>query len=284
MMIARSGEPVLGEDGKYTVTVTKSSETKQITFTCSREEGEDVGSYAIELSGEASQQGYRVRLDDGELTITPAQVTVKGTATKVYGDPDPALVQITGVKEGDTIAYYAYRDIGEQKGSYRITVTGLAKQGNYEITYINDYLTIEPAPVTVTADNISKAYGSADPKLTVTIDGLKNQDATSVIKYDDFPHRGRSGGRISHHRYWRSGPGQLYGYLCWRHLHHHRPQGHRAGEESQKTYGDDDPAWEAEVTGLQEGETIEYTFTRPEGEDVGDLCHHALGRNRTGQL
>ena len=272
--------PVPGEDGKYTVTVTDGSgNPKTITFTCAREkqgtdEGEDVGSYAIKLSGEASQGGYRVRLDDGELTITPAQVTVKGTATKVYGDPDPALVEITGVKEGETISYYAYRDIGEQKGSYRITVTGMEKQGNYEITYINGYLTIEPAPVTVTADNISKPYGAADPALTVTMDGLKNNDATSVIKYviSRSKQGTEEGESVGEYDITLTGDENQGNYTVTFKPGTFTITGHKVtvrAKNIMKTYGDADPTWEAEVTGLNEGETLEYTFSRTEGEDVG---------------
>ena len=281
-------QPVQGEGNTYTVTVTDGSgNEEQITFTCSRETGEDVGNYAIKLSGSASQQGYRVRLDDGELTITPAQVTVKGTATKVYGDPDPSLVEITGLKKGDSIAYYAYRDIGEQKGSYRITVTGLTKQGNYEITYINDYLTITPAPVTVTADNISKPYGADDPDLTVTIDGLKNQDATSVIKYTisrDKQGTGE-GESVGEYAITVTGGETQGNYTVTFVPGTFTITGHKVTVRAKnmiKTYGDSDPTWEAEVTGLNEGETLTYTFTRVEGEDVGTYVVTPVGETKQG--
>ena len=276
------GQPVRGEDGTYTVTVTHGEQTNQITFTCSREAGEDVGSYAIELEGGASQGGYRVRLDDGTLTITPAQVRVTGKATKVYGDPDPSLVEITGVKEGDTIAYYAYRDIGEQKGSYRITVTGLAKQGNYEITYVNDYLTIAPAPVTVTADSVSKAYGTADPILTVTMDGLKNQDAMSVIKYNISRAEGES---VGEYPVTVIGDEEQGNYTVTFVGNTFTITGQKVtvrAKNLMKTYGEADPTWEAEVTGLNEGDTIEYTFTRAEGEDVGTYVITPTGKTAQG--
>ena len=262
--------PVKNADGTYTVTVTKGTETKQITFTCSREAGEDVGSYAIKLTGETSQEGYRVRLDNSTLTITRAQVTVKGTASKIYGDPDPSLVEITGLKEGDTIAYYAYRDIGEQKGSYRITVTGLTKQGNYEITYINDYLTIEPAPVTVTADYLSKDYGQDDPTLTVTIDGLKNQDAASVIHYDISREDGET---VGDYPVTVTGDEVQGNYTVTFESGIFTINGQKVtvrAKNLRKTYGDPDPSsFEVEITGLSEGEKVVYTVARVQGEDVG---------------
>ncbi|MBR3240348.1 MAG: Cna B-type domain-containing protein [Oscillospiraceae bacterium] len=282
------GQPVKVEDGRYTVEVARGDDKEHITFTCSREKGEDVGSYAITLEGNATQGAYRVRLDDGTLTITPAQVTVKGTATKVYGNPDPSLVEITGVKEGDTIAYYAYRDIGEQKGSYRITVTGLTKQGNYEITYINDYLTIEPAPVTVTADNLSKPYGGEDPELTVKIDGLTNQDQQSVIKYTISREEGDSVGEypitvtgdVEQGNYtvtFVNGIFTITGHKVTVRAHNRR-----------KAYGDADPNWEdnptqyVDIEGLEAGETITFSIGRQEGEDTGEYVITPSGEAQQG--
>ncbi|MBR3314016.1 MAG: Cna B-type domain-containing protein [Atopobiaceae bacterium] len=261
--------PVLGDDGRYVVTVKKGTEETQISFACTREEGEDVGTYPIVPEGDSSQGNYRVRFDNGDLTITPAQVTVRGTATKVYGDADPTLVEITGLKDGDSIAYYAYRDIGEHKGNYRITVTGQTKQGNYEITYVNGYLTIEPAPVTVKADDISRAYGEEDPALTVTMDGLKNQDAQSVIKYHIERAEGES---VGEYPITVTGDGSQGNYTVTFEPGTFTITGHKVTVRAKnfaKTYGDDDPTWEAEVTGLKEGDTLDYSFSRAPGEDAG---------------
>jgi len=49
-----------------------SAGTDVIRFTVSREEGEDVGEYAIKASGEATQGNYTVTFVDGKLTITNA--------------------------------------------------------------------------------------------------------------------------------------------------------------------------------------------------------------------
>ena len=68
-------------------------------------------------------------------------------------------------------------------GEYAITVTGDAVQGNYNVTYVDGTLVIVRAPVVVTANNQSKQYGEYDPELTVTVTGLQNNDAESVIDY-----------------------------------------------------------------------------------------------------
>ena len=48
-------------------------------------------------------------------------------------------------------------------GSYPITASGAASP-NYTISYANGTLTVNPAPLTITAANASKLYGAALPR------------------------------------------------------------------------------------------------------------------------
>jgi len=51
---------------------------------------------------------------------------------------------------------------------------------NYNITYNTANFTINRAPLTVTADNKSREFGDANPLLTGSITGIKNNDAISA--------------------------------------------------------------------------------------------------------
>ncbi len=53
--------------------------------------------------------------------------------------------------------------------------------GNYTVTYVNGRLTVTPAPLTVTADDLTRGFGQANPALTYTITtgSLFNGDALS---------------------------------------------------------------------------------------------------------
>ena len=125
------------------------------------------------------------------FTINPALVTVTADdTTKEYGTDDPAwTATVTGMQNGesdtDLIHYTISRtESGEDVGgTYAITPTGDAAQGNYSVSYVAGTLTIEPKAVTVTADNKTKTYGETDPALSVTIAGLVNGDTESVISY-----------------------------------------------------------------------------------------------------
>ncbi len=67
-------------------------------------------------------------------------------------------------------------------GSYVITPGGYySNQQGYDISYVNGALTVNPAPLTITADNKSKVYGDANPALTATYSGLKGTDTSAVV-------------------------------------------------------------------------------------------------------
>ena len=129
---------ITGSGENYTATVTKEDQSTvvAIPFRGSRETGEDVGTYAItpEATGE-TPTGYRVLFVPGTLTISKAEVTITAGATKVYGDVDPAvLITITlndePVQSVEGLVYSAEREEGEDVGTYQISLTGEADQGN----------------------------------------------------------------------------------------------------------------------------------------------------------
>jgi hypothetical protein len=73
---------------------------------------------------------------------------------------------------------------GEQAGAYAITQGTLAADNNYTIRFTGNTLTITPAPLTVTANPQTKAYGSADPALTDTLTGLVDTAVDGVTIAD----------------------------------------------------------------------------------------------------
>ena len=50
------------------------------------------------------------------------------------------------------------------------------KLGNYAVLSTNGTLTVNPAPLSVSAASASRLYGDANPVLTGTITGIKNSD------------------------------------------------------------------------------------------------------------
>jgi uncharacterized repeat protein (TIGR01451 family) len=145
-----------------------------------------VGTYPIvptlvDPTGRAGN--YIVSLNNGTLTITPAPLTVQAAnASRLYGDPNPVFTgTITGIKNADAITatYSTSADPASPAGVYAIVpalVDPAGKLSNYAVTSINGVLTINPAPLSVTANNTSRNYGNANPAFTGLITGLKNAD------------------------------------------------------------------------------------------------------------
>src|SRR5262249_53863234 len=62
---------------------------------------------------------------------------------------------------------------------YAITQGTLGAGANYDVSFVNGALTIAARPITITADNLSRLYGDANPSFTghVTGGSLVNGDA-----------------------------------------------------------------------------------------------------------
>ena len=173
-------------DPELTATVSGTLDNDTVSYTLSRAEGEDVGTYAITPTGEASQGNYAVTYVPGTLTISKSG-TLTLTANGYEGEYDGkshAASATASVTEGTTISYQvgngewtteapSIKDVGEQ------TVNVKAENANYETASTTVTLKVTPKAVTVTAENTSKTYGAADPELTATVSGTLDNDTVS---------------------------------------------------------------------------------------------------------
>jgi autotransporter-associated beta strand protein len=148
----------------------------------------DAGAYPITASG-AADPDYSISYVAGALAITKAPLLITAdNQTKVYGAGLPTLtVSYSGFVNGDGPAAL---DIAP---TIRTTVTATSDTGVYAITVSNadaiDYaisfaagtLTVSPATLTVTANNLTRPQGEANPPLTYVLSGLVNSDTASVV-------------------------------------------------------------------------------------------------------
>lgn len=150
-------------------------ELSDIVSVASREEGEHVGTYPIELEFEGELAGnYDISFetDNDAFSIIPLQITVTADSqTKVFGAVDPALTYtFAPVLIGDDEFTGALsRDPGSNVGEYAITQGGLSLGGNYEITFEAGTLTITTAGYpNVKFVNRSFVYDGDEKSLTIT--------------------------------------------------------------------------------------------------------------------
>ena len=144
--------------------------------------------YSITASG-AVDSNYTISYATGTLTITPAALTITAdNQTTVYGAALPPLTaSYTGFVNGDSSVSLTTQPTlstsataHSNTGQYAISASGAADP-NYAISYMDGSLTISPAILTVTADDLARLEGQANPPLTYTISGLANGDTAGVV-------------------------------------------------------------------------------------------------------
>ncbi|MEJ2201106.1 MAG: MBG domain-containing protein, partial [Desulfuromonadaceae bacterium] len=127
--------------------------------------GADAGNYTVSDASGAT------------ANITVKAITVTANAAgKTYGDADPGLTYGTDVPlvGSDSFTGALSRTAGENVGNYAIGQNTLAIDdgnggNNYSLTYGGNNLTIGQRAITLTANAVSKTYGTADPALSVSI-------------------------------------------------------------------------------------------------------------------
>ncbi|MGY6564117.1 MAG: MBG domain-containing protein [Halomonadaceae bacterium] len=165
----------------------------------------DVGSYGITRAHLGHGNGnYVITFEPGQLTITPRPVSVTAHAqNKVYGQLDPTLsYHVEGVSSGrgflhgDGLSGGISREGGETVGAYVIGQGNLAASSNYALTFTEADLVITQRAISLSAELVSKYYGDADPKLSVTIvGGSLASDAVSDTLIDLVGELSREAGR-----------------------------------------------------------------------------------------
>ena len=135
----------------------------------------------------------------GKGDIHKAQLTVTGnTDTQIYNGKEHTVngwSDVTGLVSGDTLQSVAGVAAGTDVGEYDqvlsdavvVDADGNDMSGNYEISYIDGKLTINPAKVIVTVDAVktydgTTGYDVASGNHTVTV----NSDESGLLNADDF--------------------------------------------------------------------------------------------------
>jgi hypothetical protein len=172
--------------------------------TLSRTTGENVGSsYAMKIgtlsikdgSGINVASNYALSFTPANFAITPLAITVTADAgqSKTYGDDDPTFtytsIPAVGsvLANGDLISFDGNlsRVPGNSYGTYSIT-KGSLNNGNYDIAYFTNNFAINKRPITLTANDQNKTYGTTFDLGTTAFartDGTyaSGENATAVV-------------------------------------------------------------------------------------------------------
>ena len=246
----------------------------------------DAGVYTIEAK--ATVNGVELTAE-AKLTITPKSVTVTAdNKSKVFGETEPELTaKVAGTLGNDTVEYTLSRKAGEDVGTYPITASGKAEQGNYKVTYVAGTLTITSKVIDKDGKNVEvnspadHEYDSKAHKWSPTVTDKKSKKKLEAgkdyeVSYDkdDFTNVGTITVTIT-------GKGNYSGTVTRSYKITPKSVTVTADNKS-KVFGETEPELTAKVAGTLGNDTVEYTLSRKAGEDVGTYPITASGKAEQG--
>jgi filamentous hemagglutinin family protein len=157
----------------------------------------NVGSYTLTGTLFSDQQGYDISFLGGALTITPAALSIAANnISKTYGQTlnfTGTEFISSGLQNSETIGSVDLSSNGviETAGvtarPYTITASnatgGTFNANNYSISYSNGALTVNPAALSITANNASKTYGQtlSFAGTEFISSGLRNSETIGLV-------------------------------------------------------------------------------------------------------
>ena len=257
---------------------------------------------------------YIIKYVTGDLKITkaPLTITVIDQDYTYTGEPQgedgsaaytsdfDAKVKVEGLVGGDVLSSimlngqetnageYADKIVASEAAVTFNHVTDKNIDDNYDVTYVAGKLTIDPAAITITADDQTKVYDNdetTDPELTATLAGVPDKGVEPV--YTVTREEGQDVGDyvITVTADADANPNYTITTATGTFTITKATLTITTDAKS-KLYGTADPELTVTVTGLVEGETIPegfLTITRDPGEDVGTYAIHVTGADSSTQ-
>jgi len=165
----------------YTIIEGKVSFNDKFEGKLIREEGENIGVYEISQGTLSINENYNMTFKGATFTIEKRALTITAdAASKFYGEEDPEFTYalseplcnndiLDGCLSRKTASTEEEIPLYETTARYPILST--LSNPNYDITYIENYLTIKQRVINIKANNVSKMYREEDPELTYVITG-----------------------------------------------------------------------------------------------------------------
>jgi hypothetical protein len=150
-----------------------------VSLSTTATQGSPAGSYPVTAVG-AMDNNYSITHINGSLTIGTSILTITANpATRVYGATHPMFsVEYVGFQGGDDesaldtpVSFTTTATVNSPTGQYAITPGG-ATDGNYTLVFVDGAMDVTPAPLGITANNTSRAYGVSNPPFAVTYSGF----------------------------------------------------------------------------------------------------------------
>jgi hypothetical protein len=148
------------------------------------------GSYLLTLSAchGLSAANYTIVYADNGFKVTPAPLQITASSpTMTYGGAVPAVMPgYVGLVNGDsapatTPTCFTTAVPSSPAGSTPPTLCDDASDPNYTITYKPGFVTVNQAPLQITASSATILYGGVVPAITPSYSGFVNDDSTTSL-------------------------------------------------------------------------------------------------------
>lgn len=158
------------------------------TIVTSANRTSNVGNYDIMLQG-ATDNNYNITPTSGILTINKVPLTVKPTnQERIYGSENLRFaLEYEGLKNNESAPEWVSSPIisciataGSPVGTYDLTVSDCEAR-NYTVSIGRGTLTVNKAPLRVTANNTSRMYYEPNPDLKCSYYGFVNGESSSIL-------------------------------------------------------------------------------------------------------
>ncbi len=139
-----------------------------------------VDTYTSTCAG-ADDPNYTFTSEDGEVEVTRAALAITASSPTVTYGTDPSITpSYAGLVAGDVApstlpTCSTDATATSAPGTFASTCSGAA-DGNYTISYVDGTVTVDPAPLVVTASSATITIGDDVPEVTASYSGLENGD------------------------------------------------------------------------------------------------------------
>jgi hypothetical protein len=236
--------------------------------------GINAGTYPVGVSANfAGDSQFSGTSGSAILTVNKLPLTVTTqNASRFFGDANPVFTYvITGFVNNETTAVVSgaascstSASATSVPNSYTIACSiGTLSATNYSFVFVNAILTVNPAPLVLAANSVSRFYGDANPALPGTVVGLKNGNqatatfstaAVATSPVGSYPILGTviPGSGFVATNYSISSSGSV--------TVNPAPLTATAANAT-RVYGDPNPTFTGTITGLKNGDVVTATFS-----------------------
>lgn len=217
-----------------------------------------------------------------EYTINPVTLTANViNASREYGEANPQFSSIySGFVNNEDASvltshgtYTTTANATSDVGTYTIKQTGATAQ-NYVFEYVDGTLTVNKAPLTMTANSKSITYGGTIPTLDAKYDGLKNNETIPVWNNEPlFSTTATSASKVGTYPITISDADAKNYQLTIKNgtLSISKAELTIKADDKSRLYGEDNPNFTLSYTGLMNNETAPEWEKQPTIESSSDI-------------